>query len=199
MKTRDWDVGVKMRHLRTDSEGNKKIKSYSSIRIAAKLGLIVQQITARLAAMEKRGIVRRTKSGDWSLTREGWRLTGLPRPAETVRVATAGGGYRPDDSAVPRVQEHRDWRIKHLRINRFSKREERHILYIASNDQYYTKALDHEPADLIFTYKDPQWQTRIRRSEHSVIGKKCGREIAAIIRERREQAEELARQEAMGL
>jgi hypothetical protein len=164
------------------------------------LGVTVFQITARLAAMEKRGIIKRTQSGKWRLSREGWRLTGLPRPAETIRVPTEGGSYRPDDSDVPRVRTHDGWRIRHVRTDAFNrKKERRHILYIDPEGDFFTQALSQEPADLIITYKVPGWETRLRRYEHSAIGRKCGRLIAEMIRERKEEKEELTRQEALGL
>jgi hypothetical protein len=183
---RDWDVGRKMRVFKRDEQGRKVIGALTSNRIAEKLGLEVFQITARLAAMEKRGVTRRTEDGRWRLTKDGWALVHGPRPAEIVRVKTANGAVAIDDSHVPEVRSSPEWKVDYVWYGPHRMRLD---VFTDPSGQKYVVATDSEPADLILRLREhPNWVTpenwfyRLRRLEHSVMAEKVRRMLAIMER-----------------
>lgn len=82
----------------------KSKKPIPSAKVADALKLHVFQVTARLAGMEKRGLLQRDKDGLWSPTGK----EAQPEPERIPRAPRVAGGPAvppPDDSKVPRVKK----------------------------------------------------------------------------------------------
>lgn len=160
----------------------------SSAKIANKLGLTPFQITARLASMEKRGLVRRVEkmwlrivSLDEANTMAEKSKTTIESSRGTIIVSTQDATARRDAKA-PVLKHAKGWRFKSF----WSSGDNRIQIFTNPKGEHFVYAEPSEQADLLIDYRDRDLGLiRMKRfTETSVIYKRLakerGRELAAL-------------------
>jgi len=160
--TTDWKVANTL--LKTS-------KPKFSNQIAAKMGLTVFQITARLKGMELRRLMIRNDQGAWSLTEAGQLLGTGPEPALPERRPRRTGGTGavslPQDEGVRRVRSTAGSRVRFIwdhgnRIDIFTDRKGRQ----------WVKCHPMESATLIREFKSGLTPVRLRPLSGSSVERK---------------------------
>lgn len=177
--TTDWKVANTL--LKTS-------KPRFSSEIAAKMGLTVFQITARLKGMELRRLMVRNDQGAWSLTEDGRTLGAGPEPPPVEHTPRRREGFGavslPQDDGVRRVHSTKGSRVRYLwdhgnRVDIFTDRKGRQ----------WVRCHPMETAALIREFKNGLPSVRLRPLSGSSVERKVMKaERLKIINEKREEA-----------
>jgi len=133
-------------------------KPITSAKLAAALGLTVFQITARLASMEKRRLVKRTKDrSNWLKLRK-WHEVQREQAEESkkkaIRVAAWKAGIPPQaatDEGVPRIEDTHGWTGRYMPYA-----DDRYVFVFTDphTTNQYIRAHFSEKADIIRDFRD---------------------------------------------
>lgn len=128
----------------------------SSARIAEKMGLTPFQITARLASMEKRGLVKRDDK-KWlrlvSVDEAAAMAEKSKRTSEASRgtiIVDAADATARRDAGVRTIRHAKGWTFRHF----WSTGDQRILVFTSPKNNHYVYAEPSETADLLIDYRD---------------------------------------------